>query len=110
MEAALRRAAQNVGRIKERLLDEVLDMFKPNKEFDDARQQATLELLRLLTELVNDNPTMRFGQVLQNFGFVEYITVDQDDIPFWINECYLEPVELLKRVQERIRDSKNSKG
>jgi len=103
----------NVGKVKEKLLEEDLyakvanEIFPPNKEFDDERQQATLELLRLLQELVHDNPTMRFGQILQNYGFVKAERpANPEQRISWQNEFYVEPVALLKRVKEKLANAK----
>lgn len=43
-------------------------LFKPNKEFDEARTKANLELLEILTKYIKDNPSLRFGQALTNLG------------------------------------------
>lgn len=91
------------------------EMFKPNPEFDNARKTATLALLGLLSQLVQDNPTMRFSQILQNYGFVKQARPvnpsHADDLNVhWQNEFYLEPVALLKRVQDRINDIENPEG
>lgn len=98
---------RNVGKVKEwaQTEEEILNMFKPNPEFDKARKDATLELVRILNELAINNPTMRFSQILQNYGFVVW---DQSDIESnsWANEFYLEPVDLLKRVKEKLANAK----
>lgn len=77
---------------------ELLDMFN-DPEFDKARKEATLTLLFLLKELILKHPEQRFSQILTNYGFTN-----------GTNEFYLEPVELLKRVKERINDLENPKG
>jgi hypothetical protein len=45
---------------------------------------------------------MRFGQVLQNFGFVQvkYGTNPRDDVDYslWVDEFYTEPWDVLKRI------------
>ena len=103
-------AGANVGKVKERLLEEE-DIYEvvgrtifTNPEFDKARKEATAELLQILGKLILDNPTQRFGQILQNYGFVSFY--DESDPYAWNNEFYLEPVELLKRVQEKLNIEK----
>lgn len=102
-------AAVNVGKVKERLLDEeemiseINDMFT-NPEFDKARKEATMELLQILGQLILENPQQRFGQILQNYGFVSFY--DEADPYAWNNEFYLEPVALLKRVKVKVSNGK----
>lgn len=122
--AVLHRAVLNVGKIKDRLLDEEdiykivgEQVFKPDPQFDAARKAATKALVGLLAKLLEENPTQRFGQILQNYGFinVENVTINggrgtEYEELVWTNEFYLEPVALLKRVQDRINDLKNPKG
>lgn len=85
-------------------------MFKTNPEFDKARREATIELLRILGRLVAKHPELRFSQILQTYGFVKpNRPANPEQRIDWQNEFYMEPVELLKRVQERVRDIKSSK-
>lgn len=121
-EDVLPRAVLNVGKVKERLLDEdemisrVNDMFN-DPEFDKKRREATLELLKLLTDLVQKHPEQRFGQILQNYGFVKQTrpinpeTAAQFRVE-WQNEFYEEPTRVLKRVRSRLSldDIENPKG
>lgn len=88
-------------------ISEINDMFT-NPEFDKARKEATMELLQILGQLILENPQQRFGQILQNYGFVSFY--DESDPYAWNNEFYLEPVALLKRVQSKLNDIKNPKG
>lgn len=86
-------------------------MFKANPEFDKARKEATMELLQILGQLILEHPEQRFSQILSNYGFVKATRPANPELRIdWQNEFYMEPVELLKRVQERVRDIKNSKG
>src|SRR5690242_6516825 len=64
------------------------EVFKSNKEFDDARQQANFEILNELLEVVESNPQLRLGQILQNLNFMT------SDISF------VEPQVQLKRVKD----------
>ena len=90
-------------------------MFKANKEFDKARQEATMELLQILGQLILENPHLRFSQILDNYGFVKPARpinpahAEQFNVQ-WQNEFYMEPVDLLKRVKDRIDGIKNFKG
>lgn len=58
------------------------------------RQEMNRALVRHLAALVEAYPDQRFGQLLQNHGFIHRY----DDGP-WQNEFYLEPDDLLKRVR-----------
>lgn len=86
-------------------------MLKANPEFDKARKEATMELLQILGQLILEHPEQRFSQILSNYGFVKANRPASPEQRIdWQNEFYLEPVALLKRVQERVRDLKNPKG
>lgn len=65
-----------------------------------TRQQANAELADILTYIIELNPDMRFGQILQNYGFII-----RDDDGSWSNGFYLEPQILLKRVRESLEQS-----
>jgi len=68
-----------------------------------TRLQANKKLLKILKELVINNPDQRFSQVLQNLGFVKPSRPVRDlGMIEWQNEFYLESEELLKRVKGRI--------
>lgn len=118
VEAVRHLAVLNVGKVKEKLQEQedfyakvANEIFKPNPEFDAARKAATLALLGLLSQLIEKNPTMRFSQILQNYGFVKPNRPAHPDQRIdWQNEFYMEPVALLKRVQDRINDIENPEG
>jgi hypothetical protein len=78
--------------------------YNHDNEFDRHRRDATIELVQILAWLVAEHPEQRFGQLLQNYGFVSFY--DESDPYAWNNEFYLEPVELLKRVQEKLNIEK----
>ena len=101
VEAVLLRAVLNVGKFKE------LAMFN-DPEFDKQRKESTLQLLQILGQLILEHPEQRFGQILQNYGFVSHY--DENDPYAWNNEFYMEPVALLKRVQAKLNAIKNPKG
>lgn len=97
------------------LADRNVGRFKENEEFDKERREATVELLRILGRLVAKHPEQRFSQILQNYGFVKGTrpinpAKAAEFRVEWQNEFYMEPVELLKRVQERLRDIENPEG
>jgi hypothetical protein len=58
------------------------------------RLTANLELMDLLTKLVERYPTMRLSQILVNWHFV----------PSDGEDYFVEPDALLKRVQKRMVD------
>ncbi len=88
----------------------LLDIFD-DPEFDKKRKEATGELLQILGQLILDNPEQRFSQILSNYGFVKATRpANPEQRIDWQNEFYLEPVALLKRVQERLNDITNPKG
>lgn len=71
------------------------------------RQQANITLAYLLLEIIKEEPHLRFGQILQNYGFVEYHNLGMNgkpdsDYPIWINEFYVEPEKVLERVTKVI--------
>jgi hypothetical protein len=60
-----------------------------------ARQQANLELVGILKVLVESYPDLRFAQILSSYGFVT-----REGANYWVNEYYMEPVDLLERVKK----------
>jgi hypothetical protein len=67
------------------------------------RQQINEELVGILNRLVQNNPDLRFGQILSVYGFVQEIR-SHDAIPRqqWKNEFYTEPGEIIQRVTRRL--------
>lgn len=55
-------------------------------------QQTNQELVNILTTLVKDYPTLRMGQILLSFGFIDRVE----------DEFYKDPEEVLKRVMAHI--------
>lgn len=85
------------------------------KKFDLKRTEDTQEVLKLLTELVAKHPTMRFGQILVNFGFVqrEEVTINygsgRESVEFvWADEIHTEPGAILKRVKDALQRQASS--
>lgn len=77
-----------------------------NALFDkqNNRLADNIELVKILTDLVNTNPDLRFSQILANFDFVKQIPqyhheVDEIIGHVWLDEYNLEPSELLERVK-----------
>lgn len=68
-----------------------------------TRHEANVELLVILTELVEKYPDLRFGQILSSFEFVDTLMVDNQygltDVGDWKNEFYVEPTVILERVK-----------
>lgn len=80
--------------------------------FDEKRRYTNGELVMLLYKLIQENPTMRFSQILSNFDFVKQDQIDDisgGTTQFWQDEFYLEPTELLKRVKTAIERINNAK-
>jgi hypothetical protein len=69
-----------------------------------TRKESNIDLLNLLEFLIERHPDMRFGQILQNFGFVkaERPAKSENRIS-WQNEFYLEGSEILERVQRTMK-------
>ena len=61
-----------------------------------TRQQANLALLQHLTDMINNNPDIRFSQALVNLELVQYLGDHT-----CVGDYYLEPRDLLKRVEEK---------
>lgn len=68
------------------------------------RQQTNRRLVEILNRLVENNPDLRFGQILSSYGFVEDQNYAGMGGPAWEDEFYTEPNEILKRVNKRVED------
>jgi hypothetical protein len=71
-----------------------------------TRQQANRQLIRILTEIVETCPDLRFSQILSAFGFVRHTRpIKQEGADLhrveWLDEFYKEPQELLERVESQ---------
>jgi hypothetical protein len=65
------------------------------------RQLMNTDLVIELGKLVVENPDLRFGQILSNFGFV----VRDEEFPTkWKDEFYLESEAVLERVRKKINE------
>ena len=72
-----------------------------------TRQQANYQLVNLLHMLVERNPDARLGQLLTSYGYVKHTrpvsqsSADEWGVK-WEDEYYLEPEELLERVETAV--------
>jgi len=64
------------------------------------RLEENRELIKLLSELVEKNPSERFHQILRNNGFITEYRDDTNMPVYWENEFYLESENLLNRVKQ----------
>lgn len=74
------------------------------------RQIHNENLVHILSKLVKENPDLRFSQILQSFGFVEYDDLGFNGGPVWTNEFNEEPVAILKRVEAKLASYKENKN
>lgn len=69
------------------------------------RHQTNKRLLEILSRLIENNPDLRFSQILYNFGFVKGLRPANPDLGVdWQNEFYEEPGKILERVVRRAED------
>ena len=74
-----------------------------------SRQEQNKELVKLLSELIEQHPDLRFSQILFNFGFVKQDRPANPNLGVgWQNEFYLESEKVLKRVLERLENAPKS--
>lgn len=66
------------------------------------RKESNKELLRILADIIEDNPDLRFGQILFNWQFIIGDN-DNGDIKI-IDPFYEESVDTLKRVKSLIEN------
>lgn len=67
------------------------------------RQQANITLAYLLLEIIKEQPDLRFGQILTNYGFVNPTTHGGTAMG-WEDEFYVEPDKVLERVTKVIEN------
>lgn len=70
------------------------------------RQGFNREIVRTLTVLVEENPHLRFGQILQAYDFVIATDLGFNGGDVWENEFYEEPDTILNRVRAAIERMK----
>lgn len=66
------------------------------------REESNKELLRILADIIEDNPDLRFGQILFNWQFIIGDN-DNGDIKI-IDPFYEESVDTFKRVKSLIEN------
>jgi len=67
-----------------------MDLFKPNKEFDDARIKANEKILEIISKYLDKNPSIRFGQALLHLDIIK-----EDE-----NFASIEPMSVLERIHK----------
>lgn len=67
------------------------------------RLTANQELVKILDLLVQNNPDLRFSQILQNYGFINPSNTNDKE---WLNEFYTEPEKVLERVNLKLQGLK----
>jgi hypothetical protein len=76
-----------------------------------TRKQANDELLKELSQLLESNPDLRFGQTLNNFGFVRQVRPANPNLGLdWKNEFYTESTEVLERVKRCVKNMGDRNG
>lgn len=79
------------------------------KKMREERREKNKELLQILTDLVEKTDgNLRFSQILAGYGFVQDVSpFDRERAgstkPFWENEFYTEPREVLERVLKELK-------
>lgn len=69
-----------------------------------TRQEANKQLLKILSNIIENNPDLRFSQILSAFGFVRHTRpIKQEGADLhrveWLDEFYVEPQKILERVK-----------
>jgi hypothetical protein len=79
----------------------------PQNSLDAKRLDDNLEIIQLLTEYIEANPSQRFGQVLRNTGVIQDINIPKE--PHEMPDMYLdrqllfeEPDIILKRIEKHL--------
>lgn len=67
-----------------------MELFKPNKEFDEARIKANEKILEIISKYLCKNPSIRFGQSLLHLDIV------REDETF----ASIEPMSVLERIHK----------
>lgn len=71
-----------------------------------TRQEANRLIVKLLAEQVEKYPDIRFGQMMRNCGVIDdrQFVGEGTTYGYWVNEFNVEPIELLKRIQSKIKE------
>ena len=64
----------------------------------EQRKKDNAAILAVLTQYLEANPDMRFSQALCNLDIVTD-AMDTSGNKYWLDEYYLEPGEILKRMK-----------
>lgn len=71
------------------------------KKHTQRRLDANRAIVKRLSELIEANPSMRFSQILFNFGFVNGVFDDKGEhIASWADEFSVEPWDVAARLGE----------
>lgn len=74
-----------------------MDKLKKTKQYE-----ANLKLVLKLAGLIQQNPELRFGQILSSYGFIKEVRPAKPEICVnWQNEFYTQSEDILNRVEER---------
>lgn len=68
------------------------------------RLKNNLELLGILKTIIENNPDLRFGQILYAFGFIDHIYDKICDVTIIKDPFSEEPNQTLKRVNQCLKD------
>ena len=63
------------------------------------RLVCNMEIIRILTQAAENNPDLRFGQLLSALNIVQNVSDSMTEDPVWKDEFYLESNELLNRIK-----------
>lgn len=87
---------------KNQELIDSLNNIKDMQRLNAQRLESNKQLIQILSILVNENPSMRFSQILSNFSFIRrYDSIN--GYYSWIDEYYLESKDLLERVNNTMK-------
>jgi hypothetical protein len=87
--------------IEKHIRDTVITVEKTIAVKQRNRQRDNRRLVELLSTMVEAYPDLRFGQILFNYKFVDWVNTDDGVVirdPF-----YEEPADTLKRVHEQLK-------
>lgn len=72
-----------------------------NEDFMKSRLEENRALVAILQQLIEQNPTLRFSQILCNYDFIKQLP-PKDSQMAWKDEFYTEPKEVLDRVSKAL--------
>jgi hypothetical protein len=74
-------------------------------KLDADRLKANRALAALVLQLVEANPSCRFGQILRNYDFIKEKRNSEGTPESWHNEFNTEPMVVLERVKRAIKNT-----